>query len=115
MKVLKEGHLYELDSIEGKNIQKLQFIEKEAEEVIEEFGDGKGRTRVVFKTINDGTTNEEVLKVLIDRLTTLNKKLPSRENSIVLTKLEECLMWLDYRTKKRLEQKVENTPFPHKD
>lgn len=102
MKILKEGHRYELDSLERSNIQNLQFIEKK-------LVDG------VFKTINDGTTNEEVLDVLINRLRYLNTKAPCRENSIVITKLEESLMWLNKRTEERIKQKVENTPLNHKD
>ena len=58
-------------------------------------------------TINDGTTNEEVLKVLIDRLQYLNGMFPCRENAIVITKLEESLMWLNKRTSDRLARNVE--------
>src|ERR1035438_9551743 len=54
MKVLTEGHFYELDSMDGSFPQRIQFIEKV-------LGvDGKS-----FVTLNDGTTNEEVLDVLI--------------------------------------------------
>lgn len=48
-----------------------------------------------------GTTNEEVIEMLLDRLREQNKRVPCRENSIALTKLEEALMWLDKRTRKR--------------
>lgn len=101
MKVLKEGHLYELDSMEGTNPQTIQFIEKE------KIGEK-------FTTVNDGTTNEEVLEMLIDRTKTLGAKLPSRENSLALTKLEEALLWFNRRTQNRIKQGVENTPLPHK-
>lgn len=101
MKVLKEGHLYELDSMEGTNPQKIQFIEKESI-------DG------VFKTINDGTTNEEVLGMLINRCRNLFRKLPSDETAVAILKLEEALMWLEKRTKTRMMQGVENTPLSHK-
>ena len=100
MNILKTGHLYELESLEGTNNQLIQFIEKEQI-------DG------AFKTVNDGTTNEEVLAVLIDRCKILGEKLPSRENSIAVTKLEEALMWFNKRTENRLKQNVENTPLPH--
>ena len=101
MKVLKDAHLYELEAMEGTNTQTLQFIEKEKQ----------GGS---FVTINDGTTNEEVLKMLIDRTRKLGEKLPCRENSLAVTKLEEALMWFEKRTANRLAQKVENTPLPHK-
>lgn len=101
MQVINKNHLYLLDSMEGTNPQKIQFVEKEQV-------DG------VFKTVNDGTTNEEVLAVLIDRCKGLGEKLPSRENSLAVTKLEEALMWLNKRTENRVKQGVENTPLPHK-
>ena len=65
--------------------------------------------RVKLVTINDGTTNEEVLEVLINRLQVLSAKLPSRETSIAITKLEEALMWLNKRTNDRLKRGVEGT------
>lgn len=103
MKILKPGHLYELDSMEGTNPQKIQFIEKKVMQ-------GTGN----FYTVNDGTTNEEVLEMLIDRTKSLGEKLPSRENSLALTKLEEALLWFNRRTQNRMKQGVENTPLPHK-
>lgn len=100
MKVNTTGHNYELASFEGSAPQTLQFIEKEKR--LTENPDG---TELV--TINDGTTNEEVLRVLIDRLQYLNCKFPCRENAIVITKLEESLMWLNKRTADRLARNVE--------
>ena len=46
--------------------------------------------------------NEEVLEMLIDRLTFLQAAFPCRENAIVITKLEESLMWLNKRTADRV-------------
>ena len=97
MKVLHEGHLYELQSFEGSEPQELQFIEKVP---VEEGA-------IELKTVNDGTTNEELLKVLINRMQYLNSKFPCRENSIVITKLEESLMWLEKRTADRVARNVE--------
>lgn len=100
MKILREGHKYELDMFEEdlniKN-QTLQFIEK-----VPEF---EGST--VLKTINNGTTNEEVLEMLINRMQYLQGKFPCRENAIVITKLEESLMWLNKRTSDRKKRGVE--------
>jgi len=102
MKVLTEGHLYELENFENKEVegQKIQFIEKIPYET-------DGVTKLV--TANDGTTNEEVLEVLINRLQVLIAKLPSRETSIAITKLEEALMWLNKRTADRVKRNVEGT------
>lgn len=91
MRVIEPGHVYEL----------------------EEFSDlssAKGGIR--FYNIDGnamGTTNEEVLTVLIDRMIYLNSKVPCRENSIVITKLEEAYMWLQHRTEDRQARGVEGT------
>lgn len=97
MKVITTGHKYELASFEGGTPQTLQFIEKVPSK----------EPSAALVTVNDGTTNEEVLKVLIDRLQYLNGKFPCRENAIVITKLEESLMWLNKRTADRQARNVE--------
>jgi hypothetical protein len=99
MKVLVPGHLYVLENFENpeKEGQTIQFIEKVP----------VSENSTELKTISDGTTNEELLKVEIDRLKYLNIKFPCRENSIVITKLEEALMWLEKRTRDRVERGVE--------
>lgn len=102
MQVITAGHKYELASFEGGKTQVLQFIEKSPTT--------PGSTEL--NTVNDGTTNEEVLAMLIDRLQYLNGKFPCRENSLVITKLEESLMWLNKRTEDRLRRKVEGTNKP---
>ena len=99
MKVLTVGHKYELSSFEGRNPQTIQFIEKRPV--------SEGSTEL--ETVNDGTTNEEVLEMLIDRLNVMNLKLPSRETSLSITKLEEALGWMERRTKNRKARGVEGT------
>jgi len=96
MKELRKGHKYNLKSFENKNAyQTIQFIEKEPIE---------GSTEL--ETVNDGTTNEEVLEMLIDRMNYLQGKFPCRENAIVITNLEESLMWLNKRTRDRAVRNV---------
>lgn len=99
MKVNVEGHQYELSNFENKEEpgQILQFIHKEPKE--------EGSTELI--TIADGTTNEELLEILINRMNFLQSKFPCRENAIVITKLEESLMWLNKRTQDRLKRNVE--------
>lgn len=91
------GHTYEMSNFENKDRdgQTLQFIHKEPNENNE------------LITISDGTTNEEVLEVLINRMNYLNGKFPCRENSIVITHLETALLWLEKRTNDRLKRNVE--------
>lgn len=101
MNVITAGHKYLISNFENEgDVQSLQFIEKEKAETGE------------LVTVVDGTTNEEVLCVLIDRLQFLNKLQPCRENSIVITKLEESLMWLDKRTADRAARHVEGKALP---
>jgi hypothetical protein len=97
MQTLKPGHTYALANFGGVGKQTLQFIDKEPKE--------PGSSELV--TISEGTTNEEVLRVLIDRLQFLQKAFPCRENAIVITKLEESLMWLEKRTSDRKVRNVE--------
>ena len=97
MKVLTEGHKYELSGFENvENTQEIQFIEKKPIE---------GTTEL--KTVNDGTTNEEVIEMLIDRMEYLQGKFACKENAIVITNLQESLMWLEKRTSDRKKRNVE--------
>jgi predicted metal-dependent hydrolase len=104
MKVVDEGHRYLLENVpdDEKPVvrapQTIDFMKRV---------DGK-------MVAPHGTTNEEVLKMMIDRMQYLQKKLPCRENAIVITKLEESLMWLESRTQTRVEQGVETKDVSHK-
>lgn len=61
----------------------------------------------------NGTTNEEVIELLIERINSLNQPpFNCRENSLAITKLEEALLWLKRRTEKRIERGVEGTAVP---
>lgn len=108
MRVIKPGYKYELDHFEGSGVTAVQFIEKE--KVVQQFPAGQSAPSTDLVTINDGTTNEEVLCMLIDRMRFLQAKCPCRENAIVITKLEESLMWLEYRTADRKARGVEGKP-----
>ena len=101
MNVITPGHRYELDNFENQAAfrQVLQFIEKAPA--------ANPTTPGELRTINDGTTNEEVLRVLIDRLNSMQGKFPCRENAIVVTHLETALLWLGKRTADRLARGVE--------
>jgi len=105
MKNLTPGHRYELANFEKQDSpgQILQFIHKETDP----SGVGLSGDGVTLHTMSDGTTNEELLAVLIDRMQFLQAKFPCRENAIVITKLEESLMWLNKRTEDRKKRNVE--------
>ena len=101
MKETKEGHSFLLDSVGDNGLiresQPIDFMEK-----------------IGGKMVMDGTTNEEVLKMMIHRMNYLQGKFPCRENALVITKLEESLMWLNKRTEKRVAQGVEGQDMAHK-
>lgn len=99
MKNITAGHLYELSNFENKEAQgqTIQFIHKVPKEL--------GSTELL--TIADGTTNEEVLEVLVDRLQYLQDKFPCKENACAITHLQEAQNWLERRTRDRLKRGVE--------
>lgn len=96
MIAVEAGHRYELTGVGG-DIQTLQFIQKEE-------WDGE------LVTVIDGTTNEEVIAVLIDRIKHLNEKLPSEHNEEAVKHLEAALAALEARTTDRTDREVEGTP-----
>jgi len=77
--------------------QMIQFIHKEP----------YNSSSPELGTVSDGTTNEEVLAVLIDRMYFLQGAFPCKENAVAITKLEEALMWLNKRTADRQKRNVE--------
>lgn len=97
MKIIKEGHKYELDAFEGINPQTIQFIQKKNV-------DGELVTEM------DGTTNEEVLKMLMNRLQFLNAWVYDSYNSEALIHLQNALNCMHARTADRLARGVEGTP-----
>ena len=65
---------------------------------------------IKFATLDeDGTTVEDLIAVAIGKLSMYNKEVPSRETSLAITKLEEALLWLHYRTVDRTQRSVEGT------
>ena len=101
MKLLDAAHRYELENFEAKDKpgQILQFIHKELDETSGEF-----------RTVNDGTTDEEVIAALIDRIEKLNEKVHSRFNDFTIAKLKEAKFWLNERKADRHRRGVEGTP-----
>lgn len=97
MSVIDAGHRYDLHNV-GEGIQSLIFIKKEPVE---------GTTEL--KTVQEGTTNEAVLQVLIHRLKCLQEKMPHYLNESAINHLEIALGRLEERTKERKMRGVEGT------
>lgn len=91
------GHSYWLENLEGDGRQSLHFIKKEPRE--------NGTLRLE----NDGTTNERVIKVLIDRMSYLNAQVPCLENEQVIRCLQDAVTILDQRMSDRKERGVFHT------
>lgn len=92
------GHDYRMHHFnEPLESHSLHFIHKEP--------DGQGG----FNTVRDGTTNEAVIEVLIDRIQFLNKKHSSPFNEHALQHLQLALDALHRRTAERVKRGVEGT------
>lgn len=91
MKVIDLGHKYEVAG--G---QTVEFIKRANGELV-----------------NEGTTNEELLEVLIDRTEFLDSKFPCDENKVALVFMKQALVSFNQRTAKRIMQGVETKDLPH--
>lgn len=102
IRVVSPGHKYDLLNLENpvrSEAQRILFIRKE------KSSDGSGK----LITVHNGTTNEAVIEMLVDRLTHLNEKLESPHNAKAIEHLEAALVELNTRTKKREKAGVEGT------
>ncbi len=71
---------------------------------------------IVGESGQSGAFVEDVLEAARQRIQFFNStRFRCRENSIAITKIEEALQWLDWRTRQRLQQDVENTYETHGD
>ena len=86
MIVINKGHLYKLKHLDGNGFQVLQFVDR-----------GHGRDC-------QGTTNQEALRVLIDRVKFLHAEKPHEVNPKILQHLRMALVLHEARA---IEQKVE--------
>ena len=88
----------------------LMFKEHGIDDKYTERIDDEPTLDIKFATLDeDGTTVEDLIAVAIGKLSMYNKEVPSRETSLAITKLEEALLWLHYRTVDRTRRHVEGT------
>lgn len=88
----------------------LMFKEHGIDDKYTERIDDEPTLDIKFATLDeDGTTVEDLIAVAIGKLSMYNKEVPSRETSLAITKLEEALLWLHYRTVGRTRRHVEGT------
>lgn len=100
MDIIRPGHKYALSHHDSDGYEQIQFFEQ----FLQKDGpDGHPAGKI------SGTTNEEVLAMLIDRLQFLNKKFPSPYNESAISSLYVALNALETRTKERIYRGVEGT------
>lgn len=90
MKIIREGFKYEVENFENKTEhgQFISFVEKERD------GD------MTF-LVQDGTTIEELIDVLVDRMSFLNSKHPCMENWVVIQNLKTAKFWMIERQREK--------------
>ena len=89
MKVLIDGYKYEMDNFEpGSPFQTIQFIHKVTDIEFGELG---------CVVIRNGSTNEDIINILIHRLRFQYDRLPAKETLEAI----DCLVCAQYRLKSR--------------
>jgi hypothetical protein len=111
MQVVTPGHKYVLANLENPGSgQTIQFIHKEVEQSKIKTREGAPAAPPKFTTVSDGTTNEEVLAMMLNRLQVLHNKLPSMHTVLAAHHVELALHLLNQRTLERKARGVEGTP-----
>jgi len=105
---LISGFKYELANFSGTGVQTLSFVQRLPEKKLILTKDAKNEFRKM-ETVQDGTTNEEVLAMLLQRLIHLNHLLPCSENFLAAHHIELALTILTNRTADRVKRGVEGT------
>lgn len=85
MEVIDPGHKYLLDSLDGPCEQTLTFVKREGPKYPGNVGS------------YPGTTIQEVLRVLINRLEYVNNQLPCFETQVARESLIMAIGWLERR------------------
>jgi len=113
--VEEPGHVYQLKNFEkvynglgqvgdtkdlDSTYQTISFIHKEPvkkEGIIED----------TMELVSNGTTNEIVIEMLIDRISYLDKRIPSEFNKQAIVGLNNVLDSLKARTQERIDRNIE--------
>lgn len=85
MKVVDAGHEYELDSLDGEQINKLVFVKREGKKYPGNVGH------------HPGTTMQEVLRALIDRAKYVNSQVPDINTISAIDCMRKAIFSLESR------------------
>ncbi len=99
MKVIDPGHVYELESLDGEFPQTLTFVKREGPK----FPGNVGH--------HPGTTLQDVLRALLDRMHYLQNQIPCEENHQVITDLEDAIYVLEARAAARHGRSLEGIAY----
>lgn len=103
--VIDAGHTYELHHHQDPNsdsdvgVETIKFVKKEQQ----------GKEGDPLTTVQNGTTNEAVLEMMLDRLQHLNSIMYDELNDKAIAKIKDALECLYRRTRKRETRGVEGT------
>ena len=97
MKVLDPGHKYQLNPLDGDNIQFLTFVKREGEK----FPGNKGHY--------SGTTLQEVFRACIERVNYVNNQIPDERNDAIIIYLRDAILLLEERAAERHGRRLSNT------
>jgi|SRR6266850_727029 len=108
MNPIVPGFVYELANHGGTGVQRLSFVQRLPEKKLILTKDAKNEFRKM-ETVNEGTTTEEVLAALLQRIIHLQHLLPCSDNFLVAHHIELALTLLTNRTTDRVKRGVEGT------
>jgi len=92
MKIIDVGHKYELLCLDGSKKQVLQFVKRFDKDPSKFPGNTNSYP---------GTTMQDVLQCLCNRIRYLQNQIPCVENELILNKFQECLFLLEQRAARR--------------
>lgn len=85
MTVVDPGHVYTLDPLDGDATQRLVFVKREGFKYPGNVG------------AHSGTTTQEVLRAVVNRLTYVNNQLPCAETESACGLVEAAILLLELR------------------
>lgn len=88
MRVIDPGHVYELDSIDGGEPQRLVFVKREGPRYPGNIGH------------HPGTQMQEVLRALIERARYVQAQIPCAETEGAIRAMQLALMLMEIRAKR---------------
>lgn len=89
MKVLDPGHLYSLETLDGKELSVLRFVKREGSKYPDNVGS------------YPGTTMQEVLRALVDRAKYVNHQTPAWETRLAVHLMTWVIWLFERRAAKR--------------